>query len=183
MNTGAKCWACTFYDRELQICTRDGSGWSGKHRDAMDAACAGFRGTSMARRENRAALDPRAAEALAENVRQMGQYIGQLGAIVGSMQKRMDEMEARQRQVTVTHEEVKRIQRLIRTRAQEICDKYALEDDESPKAFRKAIRKDVMNRWGVRDLHDLPEAAAGAVRSAIGSWVNIRMVMERRTQG
>lgn len=120
---------------------------------------------------------------MADDVKLFGQYLAQLGHMMATMQKRMDEMEAWQRQVTVTHEEVKRIQRLIRMRAQEICDKYALEDDESPKAFRKAIRKDVMSRWGVRDLHDLPEAAAAAVRSAIGSWVNIRMVMERRTQG
>ena len=120
---------------------------------------------------------------MAEDVKILGRYIQQMGNLLATMQKRMDEMEARQRQVTVTHEEVKRIQRLIRMRAQEICDKYALEDDESPKAFRKAIRKDVMSRWGVKDLHDLPETAAGAVRSAIGSWVNIRMVMERRTQG
>lgn len=120
---------------------------------------------------------------MADDVKLLGQYLKQMGNMMAAMQKRMDEMEARQRQVTVTHEEVKRIQRLIRMRAQEICDKYALEDDESPKAFRKAIRKDVMNRWGVKDLHDLPEAAAAAVRSAIGSWVNIRMVMERRTQG
>ena len=120
---------------------------------------------------------------MSEDVKLFGQYLKQMGNMMAAMQKRMDEMEARQRQVTVTHEEVKRIQRLIRTRAQELCDKYALDDKESPKAFRKAIRKDVMSRWGVRDLHDLPEAAAGAVRSAIGSWVNIRMVMERRTQG
>ena len=120
---------------------------------------------------------------MSEDVKLFGQYLAQLGHMMATMQKRMDEMEARQRQVTVTHEEVKRIQRLIRTRAQELCDKYALDDKESPKAFRKAIRKDVMNRWGVRDLHDLPERALDAVRAAVGSWVNIRLVMERRTQG
>lgn len=120
---------------------------------------------------------------MADDVKLLGLYLKQMGNMMAAMQKRMDEMEARQRQVTVTHEEVKRIQRLIRMRAQEICDKYALEDDESPKAFRKAIRKDVMSRWGVRDLHDLPEAALAAVDAAVGSWVNIRLVMERRTQG
>ena len=120
---------------------------------------------------------------MADDVKLLGQYLKQMGNMMATMQKRMDEMEARQRQVTVTHEEVKRIQRLIRMRAQEICDKYALEDDESPKAFRKAIRKDVMSRWGVRNLHDLPERALDAVRAAVCSWVNIRLVMERRTQG
>ena len=73
---------------------------------------------------------------MADDVKLLGQYLKQMGNMMAAMQKRMDEMEARQRQVTVTHEEVKRIQRLIRMRAQEICDKYALEDDESPKAFR-----------------------------------------------
>ena len=120
---------------------------------------------------------------MADDVKLLGQYLKQMGNMMAAMQKRMDEMEARQRQVTVTHEEVKRIQRLIRMRAQELCDKYSLEDNESPKVIRKAIRADVMKRWGVRDLHDLPEAAAAAVRNAVGSWVNIRMVMERRTQG
>ena len=128
------------------------------------------------------ALLPETAVQLHRDVQQMGEMMVRMGQLITAMQRRMDEMEARQRQVTVTHEEVKRIQRLIRMRAQELCDKYALDDKESPKAFRKAIRKDVMNRWGVKDLHDLPEAAAAAVRSAIGSWVNIRMVMERRTQ-
>lgn len=120
---------------------------------------------------------------MAEDVKLLGQYLKQMGNMMAAMQKRMDEMEARQRQVTVTHEEVKRIQRLIRMRAQELCDKYSLEDNESPKVIRKAIRADVMKRWGVRDLHDLPEAAAAAVRNAVGGWVNIRLVMERRTQG
>lgn len=120
---------------------------------------------------------------MADDVKLFGQYLAQLGHMMATMQKRMDEMEARQRQVTVTHEEVKRIQRLIRWRAGEICDKYQLTDRDSGRIFRAAIKKDILSRWGVKDMHDLPEAAAGAVRSAIGSWVNIRMVMERRTQG
>ena len=91
----------------------------------------------------------------------------------------MDELEARQRRVTISHGDVKRIQQLIRIRAGEICGKYQLEA-ENAKAFRAAIRRDVLKRWGVKDLHDIPEAALGAVENAIGSWVNIRMVMERR---
>ena len=182
MSTGAKCWECTFYDRERQICTRDGSGWSGKRRDATDAACAGFRGTSLARQENRAALDPRVAEALAENVRQMGQYIGRLGAIVGSMQRRMDEMEKQQAAVTIRHDDVKRLQALIRMRADQICGKYNLQDKDSPRIFRAAIKKDLMKRCGVKDLHDLPAAQLGAAERWIDGWSSMRLVMERRTK-
>ena len=182
MSTGAKCRECTFYDRERQICTRDGSGWSGKHRDATDAACAGFRGTSLARQENRAALDPRAAEALAENVRQMGQYIGQLGAIVGSMQRRMEELERQQAAVTIRHDDVKRLQALIRMRAEQICGKYNLQDKDSPRIFRAAIKKDLMKRCGVKDLHDVPAAMLGGAENMISGWTNIRMAMERRAR-
>lgn len=182
MSTGAKCWECTFYDRERQICTRDGSGWSGKHRDVTDVACAGFRGTSLAWQENRAALDPRAAEALAENVRQMGQYIGQLGAIVGSMQRRMEELERQQAAVTIRHDDVKRLQALIRMRADQICGKYNLQDKDSPRIFRAAIKKDLMKRCGVKDLHDVPAAMLGGAENMISGWTNIRMAIERRAR-
>ena len=115
-----------------------------------------------------------------ENARRMGEMILQLGTVIGTMQKRMDEMEARQRQVTVGHGDVKRIQQLIRLRTEEICGKYGLQDPESVKRLRAAMKKDVLKRWGVKDLHDLPDAALPAVESAIGGWVNIRLVMERR---
>jgi len=114
-----------------------------------------------------------------ETAQRMGDMILQLGTMVSTVQKRMDELEARQRRVTISHGDVKRIQQLIRIRAGEICGKYQLAAEDG-KAFRAAIRRDVLKRWGVKDLHDIPEAALGAVESAIGSWVNIRMVMERR---
>ena len=120
---------------------------------------------------------------MADDVKLFGQYLAQLGHMMATMQKRMDEMEARQKQVTASHEEVKRIQRVIRWRAGEICDKYQLTDPESGKILRAAIKKDILSRWGVKDLHDLPERALDAVRAAVCSWVNIRLVMERRTQG
>ena len=113
-----------------------------------------------------------------ENARQMGEMILQLGTMIGTMQKQMDEMEARQRQVTVSHGDVKRILQLIRLRADELCGKYQLTDKDSQKIFRAAIKRDVLKRWGVKDLHDIPEAALPAVESAVGSWVNIRLVMD-----
>ena len=115
-----------------------------------------------------------------ENAQRMGEMILQLGTMIGTMQRRMDEMEARQRAVTVSHGDVKRIQQLIRIRAQDLGQKYGVTDPETGKILRAAMKKDVLKRWGVKDLHDLPEAAREAVESAIGGWVNIRLVMERR---
>ena len=181
MSTGAKCWACTFYDRERKICTRDGSGWSGKHREPMDAACKGFRCTSLARQESRtAALDPQTADALTANVQLMGKYIMQMGQLLGSVQKRLDDLEAKQAAVTIAHRDVLQLMARIRWKAAEICGKYNLQDPESPKIFRAAIKKDVLARYQVKDLHDLQAAMLPAAHKQIESWTDIRLVMERR---
>ena len=140
-------------------------------------------GTEQQLAETMALLQLAKAPALQECVDQMGQYLAQMGKMMSAMQRRLDDLEAQQARVTVSHEDVKRIQALIRWRADEIGRKYQLEDAKSRTIFRAAIKKDILNRWGVKDLHDLPERALDAVRAAVGSWVNIRLVMERRTQG
>ena len=127
------------------------------------------------------ALLPETAVQLHRDVQQMGEMMARMGQLMASMQRRMDEMEARQEKITVRHADVKRIQQLIRIRTAEICGKYAL-NAESAKVLRAAIKKDVLKRWGVKDLHDLPAAAKDAVENAIGGWTNIRLVMERRGQ-
>ena len=115
-----------------------------------------------------------------ENTRRMGEMILQLGTMMGTMQRRLDEMEERQAQVTISHAEAKRVQALIRGRADELCRKYNLQDKDSPKIFRAAIKKDLLKRFLVKDLHDLPAAALGRAEALVDSWVNIRLAMERR---
>lgn len=118
--------------------------------------------------------------ALQENVEQLGRYIMQMGQLIGQMQRRMDEMEARQAQVTVSHADVKRIQARIRSRADEICRKNNLQDKDSPRIFRAAIKKDVLRRHQVKDLHDLKAAALPGAETQIDRWTDIRLLMERR---
>lgn len=130
--------------------------------------------------EIRTTEDMQLAGTLAENVRQMGQYIGQLGMIIGAMQRRMEELEARQAAVTIRHEDVKRLQGMIRMRAEQICEKYSLQDGDSPRIFRAAIKKDLMKRYGVKDLHDVPAVQLTGAENMISGWTNIRMAMERR---
>ena len=127
-------------------------------------------------------VDPQGVVAMADNVQKMGQYIMQMGQLLGTMQRRMDEMEARQAAVTISHADVKRIQARIRSRADELCGKYNLADRESPKKFRAAMKKDILRRWAVKDLHDLPDAALPAVEKALDSWTDIRLIMERRVR-
>jgi len=125
-------------------------------------------------------VDPKSASALATSVQQLGAYIGQLGAIIGAMQRRMDEMERQQAAVTIRHEDVKRLLGLIRMRAEQICGKYELTDKDSPRIFRAAIKKDLLRRCGVKDLHDMPAAMLAGAESMVNSWTSVRLVMERR---
>lgn len=117
---------------------------------------------------------------LQENVEQLGRYLMQMGQMMNAMQRRLDEMEARQAAVTISHAEAKQLQALIRGRADELCRKYNLQDKDSPKIFRAAIKKDLLKRFGVKDLHDLPAAALVRAEALLNSWGNIRLVMERR---
>lgn len=120
------------------------------------------------------------ATELQANVAQLGQYIGQLGAIIGAMQRRMDELEKQQAAVTIRHEDVKRLQALIRMRADEVCGKYEITDRDSPRIFRAAIKKDLLKRCGVKDLHDVPAVQLPGAEKLVSGWTNIRMVMDRR---
>lgn len=126
------------------------------------------------------AVSKKDALTLYENIEQMGKYMAQMGQLICTMQRRLDEMEERQAQVTISHAEAKRLQALIRGRADELCRKYNLQDKDSPKIFRAAIKKDLLKRFLVKDLHDLPAAALGRAEVLVDSWVNIRLAMERR---
>ena len=131
-------------------------------------------------RQRALALLPDTAVQLHQDVEQMGVLMMRMGQVISTMQRRLDDLEERQAKITISHGEVKRIQGLIRCRADEICRKYNLQDNDSQKVFRAAIKKDVLRRWQVKDLHDIPEAAISAVDNLISGWTNIRMVMERR---
>ena len=126
------------------------------------------------------ALLPETAVQLHQDVEQMGALLARMGQVIGAMQRRMDEMEARQAAVTISHEDVKRLQAKIRWRADAICGKYGLRDPESARKFRAAIKKDVLARYHVKDLHDLQAAMLPAAHKQIESWTDIRLVMERR---
>ena len=118
--------------------------------------------------------------ALQENVEQMGRYLMQMSQLVAQMQRRMDELEARQAAVTISHMDAKQLMARIRWRADEICRKNNLQDKDSPRIFRAAIKKDVLRRHQVKDLHDLKAAALPGAETQIDRWTDIRLLMERR---
>ena len=118
--------------------------------------------------------------AMDANAQKLGEVILQLGTMIGAMQRRLDQLEARQAQVTISHGEAKQLMARIRWKAAETCRKYNLQDKDSPKLFRAAIKKDVLKRHQVKDLHDLPAVMLPAAEKQVDSWTDIRLVMERR---
>ena len=131
-------------------------------------------------RQRALTLLPETAVQLHQDVEQMGALLMRMGQVIGAMQRRMDELEARQAQVTISHRDVKQLMARIRWKAGEICRKNNLQDKDSPRIFRAAIRKDVLARYQVKDLHDLPATALPGAEKQVDTWTNIRLIMERR---
>ena len=125
-------------------------------------------------------IRPDVARDLSGNVEQLGAYLVQMAQMLQMMQKRMDEFEAAQKQVTLTHQDVKDVKSMIRTAAADYCLKYDIMDADSGKAVRLAMKKAILKRYGVKDLHDVPAIARQAVEAQIMHWTDIRLVMKRR---
>lgn len=117
---------------------------------------------------------------LQQNTEQLGAYLVQMAQMMLRMQNRLDELEEKQKAVTVDHQEVKMIQQLIRLRADEYCEKYGLVDPKDAGKIRAAIKKSILQRYGIRDLHDMPAIARQAVEAQISRWADIKIVLRIR---
>lgn len=131
-------------------------------------------------REKAVILMPDVAAMLQANTEQLGTYLVQMAQMMHIMQKRLDELEEKQKAVTVTHDDAKGIQQLIRMRADEYCEKYGLEDVKDAAKIRTAIKKAILVRYGIKDLHDVPAIARQAVEALISRWADIKMVYRIR---
>lgn len=113
---------------------------------------------------------------LGQNVEAFSKYLVQMAGVIQTMQARLDEMEKNQRAVTVSHAEVKGIQQMIRVHASDFADKYFLPD---VKPVRNAMKKDLLKRYNVKDLHDLPVSAMTQIMTYLDHYANIRLVMDQ----
>jgi hypothetical protein len=129
---------------------------------------------------NEIILMPEVAQPLSGNVEALGAYLVQMGQMMNRMQKRLDEMEENQRKITLTHQDVKDLQGLIRLRAMEYCEKYQITDPACLRKVSAAMKKAVLTRYGVKDLHDVPAIARSAVEAQICHFTDIRLVMKCR---
>lgn len=112
---------------------------------------------------------------LNNNVNELGKYLTDLSRIIVTMQNRIEELEANRIAVTVSHAQVNQIRQMIRTCADDICNKYMIQDK---KKICAAIRKDLMKRYRIKDLHDLPANAIAGAMAYIEHYSNIRLFMQ-----
>ena len=120
------------------------------------------------------------ALSLGEDVQQLGAYLIQMGLMLKNLQEQLEAMKAREKSATISHQEALDLAALIRIRTDALCGKYQLTDPSDARAIRAAIKKEILIREGIKDLHDLPEVALPGVRKAVDRWVNIRLIMQRR---
>lgn len=123
---------------------------------------------------------PEVVQELSGNVEALGAYLVQMGQMMNRIQKRLNEMEENQKKITLTHQEVKELQGLIRLRAREYCEKYQITDPACLRKVSAAMKKAVLTRYGVKDLHDVPAIARSAVEAQICHFTDIRLVMKCR---
>lgn len=115
--------------------------------------------------------------------RQLSMDVQQLGRILAAVIQRMEEMEKENAKVTISHDQAKALLSRMRERAAEICAQYALAGDKDAAAFRAAMKKAVLARHGIRDLHDLPLRALDGAEKQIDRYANIGLVMQRKKEG
>lgn len=117
---------------------------------------------------------------LQQHTEQLGAYLAQMGQMMIRMQQRLDELEEKQRLVTLNHDEVRAVQQLIRNRSAEYCEKYGITSPGNLRSVTSGIKKAILQRYGVKDLHDVPAIARQAVEAQISRWSDIRLMMKCR---
>ena len=123
----------------------------------------------------------------AETVKELRQSVGELQLIVAQMarmirdtRQQLEDMQAAQRQVTVSHGEVKKINAAIRAAAAGFCERHGFTEAEDARCVRADIRKTILARWQVKDLHDIPQVALGSVMKLCENYGNIKLVFRLR---
>ena len=113
------------------------------------------------------------AEQLSGMVQQLGAYLIQLDARM----RRQEEL--LQRRVTISHTQHKQLLAAIRKRASELSQRYRL-PKEALAALRTELRHDLLRRYAIRELHDLPESAMGDALRGVSEWDSYSAVRRLR---
>lgn len=115
------------------------------------------------------------AEQLTGMVQQMGIYLMQLDVRMRKQEELM------QQKITISHAQQKQLMAAIRKRGLAICEKYRLPAGAAG-VIRSAVKKELLDRWRVKDLHDLPESVLGDALTQITRWDSYSLVRQVREQ-
>ena len=113
------------------------------------------------------------AQQLAGMVQQLGVYLVQLDTRLRKQEALM------QKRLTISSAQYRQMLAAIRRRASEIARKYQLDSAVLP-PLRTAIRQDIVRRWHVKDLHDLPESMLTEAIAGINTWDSYSTIRKLR---
>ena len=108
---------------------------------------------------------------------QLAQGIARMMALIRQMEERMAADAAR---ITISHDQAKGLLLRIRQRANALCERHHLDGAGDAAFFRAQIKKAVLQRNGIRDLHDLPLRSLDAEGRWIDTFTDYKLVMKRR---
>lgn len=97
-----------------------------------------------------------AAQEMRRSTAAMADQLDRLAALVVSLEARLRAMEKAADAVTVDSAQARQLLSLIRARVSDICAVNNLMDPKAAQALRAACRKQLLEGFGVRDIHDLP---------------------------
>lgn len=105
-----------------------------------------------------------------------------LNRLAEAQQMQADRMDALEKQIRlntlVTPQQVKYFNDAIRARARELLDKRGMDDDKAAKRLGTMIRKNVLSRYGVGALHDIPKHEYSVAMNHIGTWNDMLAVRD-----
>lgn len=117
----------------------------------------------------------------AEQIVQLTQLVQRFSSVLLAMDQRMAKLEKLlDRKVTIEAKQYKSLQKAIKERASELCEKYKLDPKEAGKVIRKSITKELMTRYGVQDLHDLPDNYYDICLQEIAGYSSYALVCKLR---
>ena len=118
-----------------------------------------------------------------EQLVQLGTMVQQFGSIIMALDQRIASLEkALAQKTTLTHDQVKMLNAMIASRAQEQCTKYGLDYKVAGSRIRSAIRKDTLRQCGVKDLHDVKSSYYDTAAGCIRAWSSYKLIMSIRNE-
>ena len=109
-------------------------------------------------------------------ITRQGEQLEQLAQVVVRLISEVERLDREtRRQLTIPHKDALAVLREITRRSKAYAAQYRL-GPEQAKKIRNAIKRGVLNRWKIRDIHDLPEREKDACLAWIGEWTDFELI-------